>query len=360
MHCDVSVIIPVHNVPPQLLQKCSESLSCQTLRTMEVLWVMDGPDVDARGIIETYVRRDRRMRILQCQVNHGVSAARNVGLDNVRGQWFAFVDADDEVLPDLFTILLDAARQGHVSLASCDWHKASPSEVPLAVLNDRGATEAIRLDFSRSIDLARAVLLTHNGACWARLFERERFGNLRFDEDLRFGEDWVFLQKALALAEGITWVPRSLYIYNVRGDSASHADSSVAAYHNWLTALKRRTVLARSFLADNELAARLVAWDAWQGSNNLLIRSKWSSHELYDAWVCTKHFFESVACEIAKLPWDVRAAVRWEMLSIKAFKQRPQWLARWLRKRSFTVLAQIDSSTSSAGESYKVERTGTE
>ena len=165
----------------------------------------------------------------------------------------------------------------------------------------------------------------------------------------------MFLQKALALAEGITWVPRSLYIYNVRGDSASHADSSVAAYHNWLTALKRRMVLARSFLANNEQAARLVAWDAWQGSNNLRIRNKWSSNELFDAWVCAKNFFETVANEIALLPWDVRATVRREAQSIKAFKHRPHWLASWLRKRSFAALAQIDSSTSGAGTSYKIE-----
>ena len=106
----VSVIVPVFRVPGGMLAECLDSLMGQTLADIEIICVLDGPDGAARGLLEERAHADARIGILQSDRNRGASAARNLGLEAVRGDWFAFVDADDWVEPGMLEDLLGAAE----------------------------------------------------------------------------------------------------------------------------------------------------------------------------------------------------------------------------------------------------------
>lgn len=89
----VSVIIPVYNVEPYL-EKCIESVIKQTYKNLEILLIDDG-STDSGGVIcDKYARGDCRIKVFHRE-NEGVSAARNFGIDNAKGQWLFFVDSDD-------------------------------------------------------------------------------------------------------------------------------------------------------------------------------------------------------------------------------------------------------------------------
>jgi len=89
----VSVIIPIFNVE-NYISACLDSILNQSLSDIEVICVNDGSTDNSLSIVESYGRRDSRVRIWS-QSNRGQSAARNLGISEARGQYVYFMDADD-------------------------------------------------------------------------------------------------------------------------------------------------------------------------------------------------------------------------------------------------------------------------
>lgn len=89
----VSVIVPVYNAG-KYLEKCIQSILCQTCRDFELLLVNDGSKDNSGAICEEYRKKDPRIKVIH-KGNQGVSSARNEGLKRCRGEYVAFVDSDD-------------------------------------------------------------------------------------------------------------------------------------------------------------------------------------------------------------------------------------------------------------------------
>ena len=89
----VSIIVPVYNTEKYLSQ-CVESILSQTFIDFELLLIDDGSKDDSGKICDEYAAKDNRIRVFHI-ANSGVSTARNMGLDNAKGKYIAFLDADD-------------------------------------------------------------------------------------------------------------------------------------------------------------------------------------------------------------------------------------------------------------------------
>lgn len=111
--CKISVIIPVYNAE-NYLPECLNSVINQTLQEIEIICINDGSTDNSLSVLEKYSLKDSRIRILN-QKNEGVSKARNLGIENAKGEFLAFLDADDW-LPDNDTYkdLYDAAVKNSV------------------------------------------------------------------------------------------------------------------------------------------------------------------------------------------------------------------------------------------------------
>lgn len=333
----VSVIVPVFRVPGDMLEDCLEALERQTVHDLEILCVLDGPDDAARNILEKRHRDDSRIRILQSATNRGVSSARNLGLSEAQGDWLAFVDADDRVEPTMLEELLAAAGAEGAELAACTW-RHDPS-LPGEEAGSAGDVET--LDSGRPADWIRAVHLLRNGSCCGRLFSRAEFGDLRFDENLRHGEDLVFLQRALARTRRIAWVPRPLYVYRVRGESASRRALSADSFKNWLSALETRLILARQQSGMPRAARVILVWDTWLALNDPRPRKGWTEEEGHTAWAALRRFAAVVEEDFRMLPADFRWVWRRETASLRAFLDRSHWLNAWLWRRARRFLATL-------------------
>ena len=88
-----SVIIPVYNVE-QYLRDCLDSVLNQTFSDWEAICVNDGSTDGSAAILEEYVVRDKRFKIVT-QSNGGLSAARNTGMEVAEGDYIVFLDSDD-------------------------------------------------------------------------------------------------------------------------------------------------------------------------------------------------------------------------------------------------------------------------
>lgn len=109
MSCAVSIIIPVYNAEAYLAP-CIESLLRQTLKACEFIFIDDGSRDNSSALIEKYRMQDGRIQLIR-QANQGVSAARNAGLQRAKGEYIGFVDADDDIEPDMYETLYAAAKR---------------------------------------------------------------------------------------------------------------------------------------------------------------------------------------------------------------------------------------------------------
>ena len=93
----ISIIMPVYNAGV-LLHTAVESVLRQSFADFELLLVDDGSTDGSAALAHELAKKDGRIRVLE-QPNAGICAARNLGLQHCRGQWFTFCDDDDTMLP---------------------------------------------------------------------------------------------------------------------------------------------------------------------------------------------------------------------------------------------------------------------
>jgi glycosyltransferase involved in cell wall biosynthesis len=105
----VSIIIPLYNKAPYV-RRALDSIAAQSLSDFEVIVIDDGSTDDGAAIVTGYP--DARYRLIR-QANAGPGAARNTGIAQSRGEFIAFLDADDEWLP---TYLDESVRRPSGSL----------------------------------------------------------------------------------------------------------------------------------------------------------------------------------------------------------------------------------------------------
>ena len=99
---DISVVIPVYNTG-KILQETINSVLNQTFKNFELLLINDGSnDFETLEVINS--QTDDRIKIIN-QINSGVAASRNRGIDEAKGKYIAFLDHDDLFLPDKLTVL---------------------------------------------------------------------------------------------------------------------------------------------------------------------------------------------------------------------------------------------------------------
>ena len=103
----VSVIVPVFNAV-NYLQQCVKGILSQSYQNLELLLVDDGSTDGSGALCDSFARENECIRAFH-QSNKGVSAARNLGIQESKGIWVCFVDADDELIPCGLQQLVESA-----------------------------------------------------------------------------------------------------------------------------------------------------------------------------------------------------------------------------------------------------------
>lgn len=111
----ISVIVPCYNVE-EYLPKCIESIQNQTYKNIEILLIDDGSPDKSGKICDEYAVRDNRIKVIHKE-NGGLSEARNVALDVMKGEYVTFVDSDDYVTKDYVEILYKLIMENDAQLS---------------------------------------------------------------------------------------------------------------------------------------------------------------------------------------------------------------------------------------------------
>lgn len=213
----ISIIVPVYNCAPYL-SRCIDSILAQTCANLELLLIDDGSTDDSGRICDCYAAADTRVQVLH-QVNAGVSAARNAGLEIASGDYIGFVDADDWIDPTMFETLLRHAQDQNAQIVMCDavtvWDggRQEPDTIDLLPADQYLSKAAITPDILRLIA----------GSVWRCLYSAAllRKGNIRFPVGIRLSEDRLFNLEAMGSSTGIYYRKQGLYFRYMRTGSAT-------------------------------------------------------------------------------------------------------------------------------------------
>ncbi len=200
----VSVIMPIYNAY-DYLRPAMDSVLDQTLGDIEIICIDDGSTDHSLEILKEYQERDSRVRIIT-ETNAGPANARNNGLKRARGEFVAFLDADDFYEPIFLESMYDTAVKNNLDITICRYD--------IYYTNISKFESSKEADFS-SIYLPGKVtsknehpdqiLLSTVGSAWNKLYRRsfiEEKG-LGFLSDARIFEDVYFVVTSMSLAERV-------------------------------------------------------------------------------------------------------------------------------------------------------------
>lgn len=194
----ISVIVPCYNVA-KWVGRCLDSLKNQTFQDLEVICIDDKSVDDTLAILKRYAKEDSRIKVIEQKENGGVARARNSGLDMASGEYIGFVDPDDYVEQDFYEKLYNKIVETKADVVK---GTAVVSEVSTG-------DKYIRYGYVKD------EIIVFFSAFWSALYDAsflKRF-NIRFSEQIIFGEDTLFLANVSLHTQNIEFVSDAFYNY---------------------------------------------------------------------------------------------------------------------------------------------------
>lgn len=187
-----------------------DSLLSQTYQDFEIILVDDGSTDGSSATCDEQGARSDKIRVFH-KPNGGLSSARNLGIENARGDFIIFPDPDDWVEPDYLQGFLDLQRRSGADLCVCGhytWGKGRDT------LWNPAAKETVFSQKEALVQLMKPASFC--GYAWNKLFSMEviRNNHLRFDEELLMVQDLHFAYRYFQFCQSVAYDPRPLYHYN--------------------------------------------------------------------------------------------------------------------------------------------------
>lgn len=200
----ISIIVPVYNAE-KTLQQCVDSILSQEYKDFELLLVDDGSKDESLAICEEYAENDNRIKVIH-KPNGGVSSARNLGLDNAKGERVCFIDSDDYIS----AVFLHGVEHCKYDLLITGFRDEVEGQVceNVKVLSATYQDAEDVRKFIRTQVSSNMVLRGPVG----KFYSRELIGSQRFNTDMKLGEDTCFVFDYLAKCETIEVDASSYYV----------------------------------------------------------------------------------------------------------------------------------------------------
>jgi len=205
-----SIIVPIYN-REKTIRRCIDSVLCQTYTDFECILVDDGSTDGSSAICDMYHSRDIRVGVIH-KKNGGVSSARNIALERVRGEWIVFLDSDDILRENHLYTLLTTAEQDLLT----DWVLCGYDDI-LPVQEKQHSYQRQVIEgkndlayFYKKNDILEYMIL------WDKMFSRSIIEehHLRFDESLSISEDRLFCYQYMMYVRGIATTGEVTYIHD--------------------------------------------------------------------------------------------------------------------------------------------------
>ena len=217
---DVSIIIPTYNVASYIIE-CLESVASQTYRgSLECIVVDDCGTDDSIALADNFIQHYSGkidFRILHREKNGGLSAARNTGLNEAKGEFVYFLDSDDYITPDCIESLVEVAK-----------HFPKVEIVQGGIVNTKGTIiyDSTRFKTPQLLEdrkdiYSKLVFGELPVSSWNKLIRRDflKENSIDFYEGV-IHEDVDFLYKIAAKVTSFALCPVNTYIYRTQREGS--------------------------------------------------------------------------------------------------------------------------------------------
>lgn len=222
----ISIIVPCYNAE-EYLHETIESIEKQTYSNWELLLVDDGSKDRTPQICDEYAAGDKRIKVIR-KKNGGVSSARNVALDEVKGEWLTFLDSDDWFEQDTLSVLLN--RTEGSDLVQFNHYYNYPNKQicrkpfsPNTIVRRGKALEHFLFDtFTPYYDVCRnKVSVGAIRGVWGKFFKTSiiQKHRIRFIESLTIAEDALFCYDYISHSDTVSLYNEYKLHYRVNASS---------------------------------------------------------------------------------------------------------------------------------------------
>ena len=214
----VSIITPCYN-SEKFLDECISSVLNQSYQNWEMLIVDDNSSDNTCSLINSYSKRDDRIKPLFLNENLGPAMARNNAITNAKGKYIAFLDSDDIWLPEKLEVQINFMKKNNYSFVFSSYSVISDDKKPKYTIS-----------VPETISYKRYLKNTIIG-CLTVMLDKEKFNNIKMP-NLRSSHDmatWLNLLKECGYAYGIQ---QKLAIYRDH-KSSNTSNKFKAAYDVW-------------------------------------------------------------------------------------------------------------------------------
>lgn len=221
----VSIVVPVYNTE-KYLDRCVQSLICQSYRNIEIILVNDGSSDGSLNIIYQWKNRDSRV-ICVDQKNQGVTCARKNGVHAATGDWVCFVDSDDEIPQKAIEKMVAASENVDVVIGAVDAQGQGLELWNFPKFN----ADYSRVEYLKNLLWNRQI---HWGPV-AKLFRKDLLDNFVFDISRKItnGEDRLFNIRVACKIKNVRIIDAIVYHYALRAASATFNDPYRSISYCW-------------------------------------------------------------------------------------------------------------------------------
>ena len=263
----VAIILPVFNTE-KYLNECLESIINQDYKNIVVYAIDDGSTDNSLNILNNYSNKNPVIHVLH-QKNSGVSAARNLALNSIEHdesiKYVSFVDSDDIISKDFVSTFVKELTSKNADYGVCGVISFDKINRSVDHLKHKETMELRDSDiFEQYFSLGK----WENQGSTSHIFIANRFysssivKHLRFNPNLKVGEDVDFIINFLNKAQTGVYIPRCNYFYRLRASSLSKAN--ISPLKNMLNLENDLKKYPKNLYLKNQIEKSIL--DAWWGT----------------------------------------------------------------------------------------------
>lgn len=269
----VSFIIPAYNCE-NYIRECIESILYQDDPSFEILIINDGSTDETHSILKEYSELDTRIRVFNVN-NGGPSKARNIGLDNARGEWIIFVDSDDWVDKDILT-RLELFNSDNPDIVFWGFRRCFDNNTSEICVPQQYPTARDDINIYNQLLYLIVSKEEYFGYSWNKIYKQSIIQkyHIRFNEDLSVREDELFALTYCCHIQSIKIINYTPYNYRFIQNSLSH--NANLKYRNYYLLAQNEAMILSSLQESNfkdALAVKIFKYYLTSIEECLLLKS---------------------------------------------------------------------------------------
>lgn len=256
----VSLIVAIYK-SEKFLDKLINSLINQTYKNLEIILVDDGSPDNSGKICDEFAKKDKRIKVIH-QENKGTCAARNIGLENVSGEYIMIIDGDDWLSRDCVEYMMKLINETHSDMAFSDKIFTTRDQVQekddkIEIWSAEKATAAIIYPYMKL-------------GPWNKIYSTKLIKNNNISFSVPwFGEGLYFASTASQYANHIGVGHRKVYNYRLNNENSGLSNYNVI---NGKNALKNIYTIKDNLHIKSKTIDGAIDWHIWKNYTFLLLQ----------------------------------------------------------------------------------------